>query len=419
MSVETDLVVMVPVAEVTVPDGRRRVNSSRVAEIADSISDIGLLQPIIITEDKVLVAGQHRLRAFKHLRWETIPAIMRDWSEVDAQLAEIDENLLREDLSPSDRARLTARRKQLYLAKHPQTGHGKAPGAKGSEKGGKAPTGNDDNLSSLPPTFTEETAGKSGKNRRTIERDARRGEKVAPEVLTEIAGSDLDTGVNLDVLSRMDPEQQRAVVAFAKEKGIVNLKVAARNLKRAETAEAIEAEPQPLPTGPFRVIAADPPWKYFLRDEDATHRGTVGYPPMTVEEICALPVAEMAHEDCILWLWTTNALMHDAFHVLETWGFTAKTILTWVKPSIGAGHWLRGQTEHCILATKGKPTVMLTNQSTFIEGKVREHSRKPEEFYALVESLCPGSKVEMFARQPREGWISWGAESEKFAAATA
>jgi N6-adenosine-specific RNA methylase IME4 len=187
-----------------------------------------------------------------------------------------------------------------------------------------------------------------------------------------------------------------------------------REQRKDEAREAIESKPQALPDGPFDVVVADPPWSYFLRAEDALHRGRVPYPAMSTDQICDLQVAKLAADDCILWLWTTNAHMHDAFHVCEAWGFKHVSILTWGKNKIGAGHWLRGRTEHCLLATKGKPVHDLKGQSTLLEAPRREHSRKPDEFFALVESLCPGSKVELFAREQRPGWHSWGAEKEKF-----
>ena len=92
-----------------------------------------------------------------------------------------------------------------------------------------------------------------------------------------------------------------------------------------------------------------------------------------------------------------------------------KTILTWVKNRVGVGNWLRGQTEPCLLAVRGNPVVTLTNQSTVLQAPVREHSRKPEEFYALVEGLCPAtSRLELFAREQRDGWACAGAEVDKF-----
>ena len=110
--------------------------------------------------------------------------------------------------------------------------------------------------------------------------------------------------------------------------------------------------------------------------------------------------------------------MNRADHLLlvQHWGFRHKTVLTWVKDRVGLGDWLRGQTEHCLLATRGRPVVTLSGQTTVLRGAVREHSRKPEEFYRLVESLCPGSKVELFARAPRPGWAAHGDEVSRFAA---
>jgi N6-adenosine-specific RNA methylase IME4 len=185
-----------------------------------------------------------------------------------------------------------------------------------------------------------------------------------------------------------------------------------KRLVVAQKAEAIAAEPPPLPTGPFRTIVADPPWVYE-RDADASHRGACPYPTLTVPEICAMPVADLAAEDAVLWLWVTNPNMRRAFEVLDAWGFQERTILTWVKPHFGCGHWLRGQTEHCIMAVRGRPIVTLSNQATVLHVPVpeRQHSRKPEEFYRLVESLCPGSKLELFCRHPRPGWAAHGDET--------
>jgi N6-adenosine-specific RNA methylase IME4 len=82
---------------------------------------------------------------------------------------------------------------------------------------------------------------------------------------------------------------------------------------------------------------------------------------------------------------------------------------------MGTGDWLRGQTEHCIMAIRGKPTVLLKNETTILAENRREHSRKPEGFYKMVEKLCPGSKLEIFSRGGRKGWQAWGGETDKFA----
>ena len=100
--------------------------------------------------------------------------------------------------------------------------------------------------------------------------------------------------------------------------------------------------------------------------------------------------------------------MRESFAVLDAWGFQQKTILTWAKPKFGVGRWLRGQTEHCHLAVRGKPTVLATSQSTLLVAPVGAHSEKPEAFYRLVEQMCRGSKVELFARRGRRGFVPHG-----------
>jgi N6-adenosine-specific RNA methylase IME4/ParB-like chromosome segregation protein Spo0J len=237
---------------------------------------------------------------------------------------------------------------------------------------------------------------------------------AAAKALAKESGVSTRTAERVIELRGKSPEKFAAV-----SRGEAKANAELKSLQKAAVVAQLAAEPPPLPSGPFRVICADPPWAYEKRSEDATHRGANPYPTMSTEEICALPVEALAHDDAILWLWTTNAFMPDAFRVLAAWGFQHKTILTWAKNRMGTGDWLRGQTEHCILAVRGKPTVDLTNQTTLLMADAREHSRKPEAFYALVEGLCPGSKLEMFAREARPGWEAWGAETAKFEAAQA
>ena len=187
-----------------------------------------------------------------------------------------------------------------------------------------------------------------------------------------------------------------------------------RRLKIAKQAEAIRSEPSPLPgNGPYRVITVDVPWPYEVRDEDPSHRGVRPYVTMSIAQIRDLPVASIAHEDCILWLWSTNHHMREAYELLRAWGFEPKTILTWAKDKMGNGDWLRGQTEHCILAVRGKPVVTLTNQTTLLHAPARGHSVKPKEFYDLVESLCPAPRyADLFSRyRHNDNWDCHGDEA--------
>src|SRR5262249_25939838 len=144
-----------------------------------------------------------------------------------------------------------------------------------------------------------------------------------------------------------------------------------RRLKVARQAELIRAEPPPLPgNGPYRVIVCDIPWPYE-RDADPSHRASSPYLTGSLADICQLPGPSIAAPDCILWLWVTNHHMREAFEVLDAWGFKDKTILTWIKDKMGLGDWLRGQTEHCIMAVRGKPVVTLSNQTTALHAPMR------------------------------------------------
>lgn len=192
-------------------------------------------------------------------------------------------------------------------------------------------------------------------------------------------------------------------------------------IRRHQIGEIKETEVV-VPEGFFNVVSVDPPWPYDLRDrcypwetyDSSGRRASSPYPEMTLREIIA-NVPPLA-EDCIVFLWTTHAFMNDAYDVLKYWELEPKTIITWVKDQMGLGAWLRSKSEFCIMAVKGKPKVALENQTTVIEGPLREHSRKPDSFYELVESLVPNSyrKLDMYSRQVRDGWEQIGNEPNKF-----
>jgi len=157
----------------------------------------------------------------------------------------------------------------------------------------------------------------------------------------------------------------------------------------------------------YRTILADPPW-------DIQQQGSLGairhYPLMSAEAICALRVERLCEPDTHLWLWVTNASLHTGKAVMEAWGFTYRSCLTWIKPRFGLGVYLRNQTEHLLLGTRGKAPVLFRGQGTWFYAPVQEHSHKPEEQYAIIERCSPGPYLELFARRERPGWDVWGNE---------
>lgn len=195
------------------------------------------------------------------------------------------------------------------------------------------------------------------------------------------------------------------------------------------------------PAGGFGLIMADPPWRF--ENFSAAGEGknpTAHYDCTPLEWIKGLPVAMLAAEDCLLWLWATNPMLPQAIEVLEAWGFTFATAGTWVKrtkrgrEAFGTGYVLRSSNEPFLIGKRGKPRATRSTRSTVptyaegvhlagdwpatsitIEAVVREHSRKPEAAFEAAEALLPDvQRLELFSRASRPGWRAWGNEIGKF-----
>lgn len=167
----------------------------------------------------------------------------------------------------------------------------------------------------------------------------------------------------------------------------------------------------------FGTIIADCPWNYAKTSGDPRMRGNIEkhYEPLTTARLCELPVRELARDDSVLLLWTTWPFLRDALNVMDAWGFTYVTGLSWVKIQhdhtmlhYGTGYWVRGCTEP-ILVGKRKRSFR-TNYAGFI-GEDLGHSRKPESLFELAEGALPGPYLELFARRARPGWTSIGNEA--------
>lgn len=190
-----------------------------------------------------------------------------------------------------------------------------------------------------------------------------------------------------------------------------------KQVKRKENiqkqVEDIENSVMDKPNGLFDVIAIDPPWNYGTQFNASGRRVANPYPEMTQEQLKAIEVP--ASDNCVMFLWTTHKFIWDAKELLDTWGFEYRSMLVWDKQKIGMGDLLRMQCEFCLIGIKGKP-VFRDNHSVrdIISEPRREHSRKPEGFYSLVDSLCVGRKLDYFSRERREGWCSYGNDTEKF-----
>lgn len=179
----------------------------------------------------------------------------------------------------------------------------------------------------------------------------------------------------------------------------------------------------PLEPGAYGLIMADPPWRFATRSaKGVTAKGAGGqYATMSRDDIAALPVGSLAAPDCLLWLWATNPMLPQAFEMLAAWGFRFVTAGTWVKRTVnnrlafGTGYVLRCASEPFLIGARGTPRTSRSIRSAII-GPVREHSRKPDQAYRAAEQLVPDAqrRADLFSREPRTGWESWGNETDKF-----
>lgn len=183
-----------------------------------------------------------------------------------------------------------------------------------------------------------------------------------------------------------------------------------------ENLQKKNVKAQPQPKKKYRTIVVDPPWQIEkIAREERPNQAEWDYPKMSVEEIMALPVEAIADEDgAFLYLWTTQKYLPDAINIARAWGFKYQCIMTWVK-NVGFTpfSWMYS-TEHVVFARKGSIDLLKKGLRLDFNGKVREHSRKPDEFYERVAEASPGPRIDYFSREEREGFEQFGNEKDKF-----
>ena len=187
----------------------------------------------------------------------------------------------------------------------------------------------------------------------------------------------------------------------------------------------------------YGAILADAPW-HFQSWTNGRWKGdgkiftpqkAPEYHTMSVEQICALPVSDLAADDCALFTWGIWVMLPQCLEVIKSWGFEYKTCaFNWTKADLtqidmfketddgqlGLGYWVRQNSEFCLIATRGNPKRLAANVRQAIIERRREHSRKPDCVHERVERLITGPYLELFARQERPGWDVWGNETKKF-----
>lgn len=221
-------------------------------------------------------------------------------------------------------------------------------------------------------------------------------------------------GVNRQYIheaKKMSDEESKNILSGKQKfaKVVKEHKMADRKEKIAVQVEEIKKLIPPTGEKKYGVIVIDPPWKNILEYDPNGARGAADYPQMENEEIAKIKIP--SEDNCVLFLWTIDYYLHDALHIIDRWGFDRKTTLIWVKDKFGLGRFLRNQHEYCFVCIKGKPMFSGESTSTILNAPRGKHSEKPNEFYTLVEKICPDPRrLDYFARKKRNGWDVYGDE---------
>lgn len=351
------------------------------------IAENGVLVPIEVDENGDILDGHHRVRAWQELREEGValpePArlIRRGLTEEQKRNHARKLNVLRRQMTKDEREEIMVamRRDGMSVRKIAE--------ATGSSVGAVHNV--------VSEVFKNEHLTITGADGKTYPAQ----QQPKPEPPTTL----FDPGGSAD----LDPIAAEATVKEIRQERREEIRQ-----ERVERINAIAKGNAPLAKPQrYPVIYADPPWRY-------EHSKTVSreienqYPTMSLDEICDLPVGELAAPDAVLFLWTTSPKLAESMRVIEAWGFTYRTCMVWDKEKIGMGYYARQQHELLLICTRGNlpvPEPHNRPRSVIRIPRDPEHSAKPTEFYGLIELMYPEyDRIELFARNRREGWAAWG-----------
>lgn len=225
----------------------------------------------------------------------------------------------------------------------------------------------------------------------------------------------IETTVHVPIEANLDPEPQKLLKVEVSEE--VQREREIRRQQIQERNEQLKEKGVDLPVGKYSCLIVDPPWTMQkIEREERPNQFEFDYPTMTEEELKVFPLPDFAANDCHLYLWTTQKHLPLALRLAEHWGFKYQCLMTWVK-NVGMTpfSWMYS-TEHALFCTKGSLPLLTIGRRLDFSAKVREHSRKPDEFYNLVKDVSPGPRLDIFSREKREGFDQYGNEVEKYAA---
>lgn len=356
------------IADLVIRD-RHRNDMGDIDGLARSMADVGLLHPVVVTPDNVLIAGERRLRAAQQLGWKEIPVHVVDLADV--ALGELAENAVRKDFLPSEAVAIAEAVRGLVATPH------------GGDR--KSEAFKSESFALEKGRTVDKAAAYVGLSGRTLEKAVAVIESGKPELVELMDGSG-------------------------------SIDRAYKELKKAEVAA--QRKSTPLPAGQYRVIYADPPWLYSKEQHSSEEQETVlatHYPSMSTPNICGLPIENMASDNAVLFLWATAPLLRDALAVIDAWGFTYKAQFIWDKVKHNVGHYNSVRHELLLIATRGSclPDSRELHDSV-VSIERTEHSAKPPYFRELIDKMYHPNKrdrIELFVRGDLPAWWErWGNE---------
>jgi N6-adenosine-specific RNA methylase IME4/ParB-like chromosome segregation protein Spo0J len=365
-----------------------KLDDAEFKQLEENILQHGLIDPIKVTSDYTIIDGYNRFTISQKHGIEPKVEVMNNLiDENQIMLWIINNQLGRRNITDFVKIELI-QQKKLLLEKI---------GAENSKRYAGRPSIQEKNLSKIDSNFMPHST-------RSI-------------IAEELNWSEGKVAMAQKVLITADDDTKKLL-----RNGDLSISQAYKEIRRSEKRKAFAAdiarqkeEVKNLPYNInqfYDVIVMDIPWDYGTKFDPETRRGVAPYPCMSLEEIAQIKIP--AKDDSIIWLWTTQRFLYPAFNLLKQWNYEYKATLVWNKEKLGLGSIFRYQCEFCLLGFRGHPIWNNTTYRDYIAEAGREHSRKPEAFYKMVDDICVGAKIDYFSRTQREGWFSYGNSTTKF-----
>lgn len=366
-------------------------------ELCEDIKANGLADPIVIHEGKIL-DGRNRYRAILSAKLKPLPHHFVRFTGPDPVAFVISKNIHRRHLTAGQKAWAAA---QFEAFEH---------GGK-REKASKTEENQDANLR----LARMELAEKFGVSERSINDAAKVRDRGVKELKEALKGGHVAVDVAAGI-AILPAKRQHEIVDDESKDIAKTARTEIKKEKRENREKVLGAMQSALPQRKYGVIVADPEWRFepWSRDSGMDRAADNHYPTSCTEVIAARPVADIAADDCILFLWATVPMLPDALKVMSAWGFEYKSHCIWHKDRVGTGYWFRNAHELLLVGTRGNiPAPAMGEQcESVIDAEVSTHSTKPEKFYELIERYFPNlPKIELNARRARDGWDAWGFEA--------